>query len=153
MFDFTVITFLVFRLCMHMDDVSILSILAYFLSYLAGNLFVFLKYYLTTVNAFNLDAWLIVISFLNFGFACTWITLSSLYYFICMLKTSLLFIQLTTCMHQFFCSQCSNFVRSDYYLFVGFNILFAKRYIFVRCSLYVPALSKKYLKNKILQIQ
>ena len=38
------------------------------------------------------------------------------------------------------------------YLFVEFNILFVKRYIFVRCSLYVPVLSKKCLKNKILQI-
>ena len=53
-----------------------------------------------------------------------------------------------TCIPNFFV-QCSVVY---YYLFVGFNILFAKRYIFVRCSLYVPALSKKCLKNKILQI-
>ena len=33
------------------------------LSYLAINLLVFLKHYLTTANAFNLDARLIVISF------------------------------------------------------------------------------------------
>ena len=37
---------------------------AYYLSYLAGNLSVFLKYYLTSANAFNLDARLIVTSLL-----------------------------------------------------------------------------------------
>ena len=43
MFDFTVITFLVFRLCMHMDDISILSISAR----MADSLFYFiLLYYL-----------------------------------------------------------------------------------------------------------
>ena len=34
------------------------------------------------------------------------------------------------------------------YLFVGFNILFAKRYAFVHSSKYVRALLKKYLKIK-----
>ena len=36
----------------------------YYLSYLADNLSVFLKYYLTSANAFNLDARLIVTSLL-----------------------------------------------------------------------------------------
>ena len=44
-----------------------------------------------------------------------------------------------------FCSRCS---AVYYYLFVGFNIFFTKRYAFVPSSPFVRALTKKYLKIK-----
>jgi len=68
-------------------------------------------------------------------------------YFICMRRTSLLFC-LLTCMHQFLfvifklCSQCTTF------LFVRLNILFAKRYAFVRSNTDVRALWKNIWKIK-----
>ena len=59
-------------------------------------------------------------------------------FFICMHRISLLFSwQLH---HQFFYSWCSVVY---YYLFLGFNILFAKIYVFIRSSPYVLAISKK----------
>ena len=58
--------------------------------------------------------------------------------FLCMRRTSLLFSSQRHALK--FCSWCSAIY---YYLFVGFNILFAKTYAFIHISLYVWTLSKK----------
>ena len=101
---------------MHVGDVNILSIsscMAYYLSYLAGNLSVFLKYYLTSANAFNLDARLIVTSLLALELhVYGWSHLRCILLYACAEPLSYLFSWQHSCTKFLFamfkfCSQCT----------------------------------------------
>ena len=138
-----IVTVFQFCICMHVGDVNILSISSCMgiLSFLFSWQFICVfQILLDQRECFSFGCMFNSYKFISFRTACIWMKSSSLYFFICMRRTSLLFIQLTTLMCQIFVRDIQILFAFYYYLFIGFNILFAKRYAFVCKSPYVQVL-------------